>query len=26
MQAITVSQVLEKMVHQLNEADQERAR
>jgi ADP-heptose:LPS heptosyltransferase len=25
MQAITVSQVLEKMVHQLNEADQERA-
>jgi len=26
MQAITVSQVLEKMAHQLNEADQERAR
>ena len=26
MQAITVTQVLEKMVHQLNEADQERAR
>jgi ADP-heptose:LPS heptosyltransferase len=26
MQAITVPQVLEKMVHQLNEADQERAR
>ena len=26
MQAITVSQVLEKMVHQLNEADQERER
>jgi ADP-heptose:LPS heptosyltransferase len=26
MQAITVDQVLEKMVHQLNEADQERAR
>ena len=26
MQAITVAQVLEKMVHQLNEADQERAR
>jgi ADP-heptose:LPS heptosyltransferase len=26
MQAITVSQVLEKMVHQLNEVDQERAR
>ena len=25
MQAITISQVLEKMVHQLNEADQERA-
>jgi hypothetical protein len=26
MQAITVPQVLEKMVHQLNEADQDRAR
>jgi hypothetical protein len=26
MQAITVQQVLDKMVHQLNEADQERAR